>query len=472
MASLIVYLADTKYIGRTLAEIADKTPPYLLEDLIICNDTGQEYENDRALVINSDRIGRSKCWNEAAKQATSDELVFLRDTTKLSKDWLQPLISRVKGSNSLVSPRIHTLNTDFWSTENESWRRFGWRWDLSLYSRQMLRNSESPAVSSNCIAVTADWFEHLGGFDEGMVAGVGEDIELSIRSWLFDGKVEVEDDSLIAVRSEIDNSRHTINNLARIVEIWMPKYSSRFYSARDVKPSELDTGKLSNLMMLQDRQIHKISWFLERCQPELGDVYDLRGTASGKSVAVIGPGASVDLIDPSLIYRHDLIISVDYMGMAFESDYVVTDLSHVAVELRSRYRDRQFVLPLALADRTSAEFIAAGEVVVDCYQFELSGLRGRVISDSPPFCNFEQSLHSAVNFALFLNPRTISLFGCDNKIVGDRSHSAKIEYYDDGRLWPDSDATRRKFAYSEFGIGQLGNLAYSLGIPLIRMNHT
>lgn len=471
MASIIVYLADTKYINRTLSELVDKTPSYLLEDVIVCNDTGHDYKNDSVLVLNTDRAGRSKCWNDAAKQASSDELVFLRDTTKLSREWLQPLIARVKDSSSLVSPKIHTLNTDFWSTENESWERFGWRWDLSLYSRTSLRSVESPSISSNCIVVTANWFEHLGGFDEGMSSGVGEDIEISLRSWLFDGKVEIEDDSSIAVRSEIDNSKRTVNNLARIVEIWMPQFSSRFFAARGIKPSELNIGRLANLMQLQDKRLHSIDWFLERCQPELNGLYDLRGIASGKSVAVIGPGSSIDLIDPSWVYRHDIIIAVDYMGLAFEADYVVTDSSHVAIELKSRYNQNQFVLPLGLSDVVSSEYIPASAVIQNCYQFEVSKLQGRVISDSPPFCNFDQSLHSAVNFAIFLQPRTISLFGCDNKIINGKSHSAKIEYYDDGKLWPDSDAIRKKFVYSDFGIDQLGKLASSIGIPLIRVNH-
>jgi hypothetical protein len=473
MASLIIYLTDTKYIDKTLNEVVDKTPAYLLEDIIICNDTGQSYENPRAtLILDSDHEGRAKCWNEGAKVATSKELIFMRDTMKLGRDWIQPLVARtINNAKKLVSPVVHTLNTDFWSMTNESWKRFGWRWDLSLYSRPPYQSSDSPSISSNCIAVSAEFFEHLGGFDEGMQRGTGEDLELSIRAWLFGGSVEVDDDSVIASPHLVDSSKHTVNNLARIMEIWMPGYSSRFFSARNIKSSEVNTGRLVNLMQLQDRQIHKIDWLLQKTQPELGPIYDLRSVAAGKSIAVVGPHRSVDLVDPSLIYRHDLIIAVDYMGMVFDADYVVTDSSHVAIAMRGQYADDKFVLPMSLIDRTLAEYIPATNVIQGSYQFELANVVGRVFSDSPPFCNFEQSLHAAINFALFLGPQTISLFGCDNKIVGNRSHSAKIEYYDDGKLWPDSDGTKRKFAFSEHGIDQLGRLAYSLGIPLMRVNH-
>lgn len=471
MASIIIYAADIKYLDKTINDLIDQTPSYLVEEIIVCNDTGHEYKSPHCEIIDTDNIGRAKCWNAAAKQATSNELVFLRDTTKFSKDWLQPIIARVKDSKSLVSPRIHTLNPEFWSTENTSWRRFGWRWDLSLYSRPPLLTAESPTISSNCIAVSSSWFEHLGGFDEGMKNGGGEDIELSLRSWMFDGSCEIEDDSYIAVGQQEDNSKNTVNNLGRIVEMWLPKYSSRFLVSRNLKHGELNIGRLSNLMAIQDKRVHSEEWFIQRCQPELGTLYDLCGVASEKSVAVVGYGPSIDLVDPSWIYKHDIVIAVDYMGLEFDADYVVTDSSHVAIELRSTYKPDQFVLPFALSDRTSATFIPANGVVDGCHQFELMNIRGKVISECPPFCNFEQSLHAAVNFALFLKPRTISLFGCDNKIIGGRSHSAKIEYYDDGKLWPDSDATRRKFQYFDYGVDQLGRLAHSLGIPLVRVGH-
>jgi len=471
MASIIVYLLDTKYIDNTISEIFDKTPPHLIDEVIVCDDTGSDYTNDLVRVIHTDHAGKPSCWNAAAKEARSSELVFLNDTTKLSQNWLQPLIARVADSKKLVSPVIHTLNTEFWATENSSWQRWGWRWDLSLYSRPAMGTSDSPSISSSCIVVTSNWFERLGGFDEMMKRGSGYDLEISLRSWLLGGGVEVEDDSYIAVRQDTSNDAYTIRNLARIAEIWIPKYSGRFFSARNLESSRIDTGRLSNLLDFQARSIHSIEWFLQKHQPELGSLFDLKNTASNKSIAVVGTGSSIDDIDPALIYRNDIIISIDYMGIVIGSDYVVTNSSHVAIELRTHYKDKNFVLPMKLRDRATAQYVPAANVVEDCYQFESSSLRGTVVSELPPFCNFDNPLHHALNFALFLGPKSISLFGCDNKIVDGKSHSSKIDYYDGGVVLSDSEATRKEFEYSNYGVSQLGKLATSLGIPLIRIGH-
>jgi len=47
-------------------------------------------------VLNTNRVGRAVAWNAAARKATGKQLVFLRDTTKFSDGWLQPLIDELK----------------------------------------------------------------------------------------------------------------------------------------------------------------------------------------------------------------------------------------------------------------------------------------------------------------------------------------------------------------------------------------
>jgi len=374
-----------------------------------------------------------------------------------------------KHQKSIVSPRIYSLNTELWVTEDDCWKRFGWRWDLTLYNRQHVGIPDSPAISSYCIAVRKDWFDNIGGFDCGIgFGGEGEDIEFSLRSWLFGGFVFVCDDSYIATRQYQHNRR--IEDVARIVEAWLPSYISRFLAACDI-PDDLKIGRINNLLDFQDKLVRTPEWFFEVVQPELGAVYDLRGIAAGKSIAVVGCGPSMDYIESALINRYDIIIGVDYMGLSFDCDYVVADSSDAVVELKSKYSASSFVVPFFLFDRASASYISTNKVIADSVQFELSDEVGRVSGITPPFCNFEQSFHTAVNFALFLGPRRVTLFGCDNKLIEGKSHSASVGYYDDGCLWSHSDSTRRKFAMYEYGIEKLGKLACSVGIPLIRMNH-
>ena len=473
MASIIIYNSNPAYVRRTIADLIDKTPRSLIDEIIVCDDTGSEEEIPEAEKVQSDQIGRARAWNIAADKAKSNELIFLGGPTKFGQDWLPPLIEEIQGENRLASPVVHTLDMNLWASEDNRWERFGWRWDLEFYNRTAFRAKETPAISSYCFAVTKDWFNSLGKFDSGMQGGYGEDIELSLRNWLFGGRCVTVESSTVAAALRADSGSKTTQNLARIVEAWMPDYATNFYQSRGLEQSQINCGRIDNLLNLQKYQKKSIEWFLSYLQPELFGVYKLKGTASGKSVAVVGPGASVDMLNPAFINRHDIIIGVDYVGSLFDCDYVVTDTAHVVVELRKTYSDEKLVLPVALENRMAGTYDSAASIAPGAIQFEL-GQRGSVqesLTLNPPFCNFENPTLAAVHFALYLNPEYITLFGCDNKIILGRSHSAKIEYYDGGVLWPDSDATRKKFAFYEFGLDRLSQLAQRSGISLFRMNH-
>jgi polypeptide N-acetylgalactosaminyltransferase len=473
MASIIFYNSDPINVNRSISDLLNRTPKSLIDEIIVCDDTGSTEEIPHAQRVQSDHIGRARAWNLAAEQAKGSELVFLGGPTKFSQDWLPPILDSIKGENRLVSPIVHTLDMNLWAMEDNQYKRFGWRWNLDLYSRRPFQITESPTLSSYCIAVTKDWFKSLGGFDNGMQNGLGEDIELSLRNWLFGGRCLVTEDSTIAAAFRgPDSSPKTVQNLSRIVEVWMPEYATYFYQARGID-HHVNCGRIDNLLNMRSHQKKSVDWFLSCLQPELFGVYKLKGTAAGKSIAVVGPSASVDLLNPAWINRHDIVIGVDYMGLQYECDYVMTDTAHVVVELRKNYNDEKFVLPVAIENRVAGRYDPASSIAPGAIQFELgkSGSGHEMNSVDPPFCNFENPVLSAIHFALYLNPKYITLFGCDNKIISGRSHSAKIEYYDGGDVWPDSDATRSRFAFYEFGLDRLGRLAQKLGIPLFRMNH-
>lgn len=471
MASIILYNTDAKYIHRTIDEIIDKTPKSLIDEILVCDDSGLNQIFDDAETLSSKQIGRAKVWNLATKQAKGEELIFLGGPTKLSHDWLPPLLKAVRHEQQLATPIVHTLDLNLWASENNRWSRFGWRWDMDLYNRAFFEIVESPTVSSYCFAVSKEWFDALGGFDDGMQGGYGEDIELSLRSWLFGGRVVACDSSLVSCALRTDVGPHTAKNLVRIVEAWMPKYSSHFYEARGLDRNALNAGRIDNLLRMQHKQKKSIEWFFGSLQPELMGVYPFKGIAAGKTVAIVGTGPSIDLVNPAWINRHDIVIGVDYMGSLFDCDYIMANAAHVVVELRKSYADEKFVVPISLENRMAGQFSPAMDIVPGAIQYEQAPVGNMVSRLGPPFCNFENSLHAAVHFALYLGPAEISLFGCDNKIIDGRSHSAKIEYYDDGRLWSDSEAIRKKFAFFEFGLDQLGRLALANKIPLIRVSH-
>lgn len=464
-------MTDPTNMDRTIDDIYNKTPQSLITEIIVCDDKRTGYTRDGVNVLPTDSIGRSAAWNAAAACASSEQLVFLRQATKVCTGWLQSLLSMLADNQeSIISPIVHTLNVGTWTLEENRWRRFGWRWNLALYDRPYAGKPDSPSVSSYCLVVARSWLTELGWFDEGMpLVGSTEAIELSLRCWLFGGSVLVDDNAQIGCL--LDPTVDNINGLARIVEAWLPAYASYFYDYYGLKSTDVNVGKLDNLARLQERQTVTIESFLSSQLPELFGVYRLRQRASGKSIAIVGTGHSLDMINPAWITRHDIVIGIDYAAALFACDYAVTMSADVVVQLRTKYRDERLILPFLLENRMAGQHTAAGLIAPGCVQFELS--KPNSMSDTlfPPFANYDNSLHAAVHLALFMNPISITLFGVDNKIIAGRSHTTRVEYYNDGRLWADSESSRRRFAGYEAGLDRLGKLAAIQQIPLLRVGH-
>lgn len=473
MPSFIFYCTDNTNIGKTIADLRDKTPPDLIDEIIVCDDGGNAKAvlGEDVTILKTDLVGRAKAWNAAAKQAKSDVFIFLRQATKFSKDWLGPLL-KMTGGNSITSPIINTLDLSLWSAEPSRWRRFGLRWDLTIHDRRYIGGNQSPVVSSYCIVVRKSRFDELGGFDSGMGCGAGEDIEFSIRNWLCGGEVLVADDSSIAAAIEADSESAT--NLTRLVESLLPKYATFFYQSRRLDPTNIKTGRLSraaNWPKVGCRLEHDIDWWLQNVQPELLGVYSLMNTAAAKTVAVIGHGPSLDYVKPADIEKHDLLIGVDYIADYFDCDYVLTCAAQTAIDLRNKYHAKQFVLPFIMPYKASRQFVAASELMPGSVQFDQLDLGKQVDSINPPFCNFDLATLTAIHFALFLGPRSVTVFGCDNKFIGERSHTTKVDQYGDGKLWPYTENVNRRFAVYESVLAQFGKLANVAGIPLLRVSH-
>lgn len=468
MASFIFYNSDLHKTHRSISDLLDKTSKTMIDDILICNYDGTITNTDGTILSKNNNISRANLWNVAAGISKGTELVFIDRPTKFSKHWLEPLLSEIRNENKIASPIIHTLDTNLWMSESNCWTRFGWRWDLELYNRSRTQTKETPAISSYCMAMSKEWFNSIGQFDYNMQDGYGEDIELSLRNWLFGGSCVIRDDSAIA-SSIRDNGFNTIRNLSRIIEAWMPNHSTDFKLARKI--DNIDCGRIDNLLRLQKNQKKSVNWFLKSLQPDLLGVYKLRNTAFGKSIAIVGPGASIDMIDKSLINRHDIIIGVDYMGMLFDCDYVLTDILHAVIELRKKYEDNKFVLPTVIESNISSRYDAVSSMIPDSIQFELDYKGNSITKVDPPFCNFENMILTAIHFAMYLNPSNITVYGYDNKIISGKSHSSRIEYYNNGKMLDNSDTTNRKFEYFESCLEMLGKLASENNINLFKHSH-
>lgn len=475
MISIIIYATSDEYVKYSIESILNNTPQDLISEIIICGDGIAENRikaQHPIKIINNDIVvGRAKSWNKAVQSAKGDSLIFINQDVRVSEDWIYPLVDGLNDDEDVIlSPVIYDLDVDFWSSDGFSVDAYGWRWDLKLRPK-LYDLAGSPSVSSACIVIKKKRFNEIGGFDDKMKPGDGEDIEISLKNWLLGGEVKIVKDSEIAVKkSDVGNNNNTLYNLSRIAEVWLGKYASFYYEFYDMKPADIDTGRLNNLMEIKEKQKKNLKWFLDSYQPELISVYDLKHTAHNKTIAIIAEGPSIDFIDSSIINKHDILIGVDHIGTIFKCDYVVTHISNIVAELMKSYEHNKILVPTVLNSYSDQQW-PVESLSEDLTHFELDEIGAIPKRINPPFCNFGSPVHSAIHFASFLGAHQIFLYGMDNKFMGNKSHTSKIELYNNGNYWPDDENTKNKFRFYDHGIDQLGKLLLENKIPLIRINH-
>lgn len=453
MASIIIYTDNVEYLSKTIYGIIDTSPPELLDEILVC---GNNPICPLDCVVISDDLPKNKLLNIAARQAKSEILVFVPQEAKVVPGWLEKLVD--VGQKGITIPKVYELDTNLWCCGHKCVERVGWRWDLMTYNR-VDTHDYSPSVLP-CFAINKQWFLDVGGFDEDMEDGDEESLEFGIRNCLFGGMIRTTG-ACVAFNYEYKSTA----NLSRIIEFWFPAYASRFYELRglDVTPTR---SNYSYLTALLSKQVISVDDYLRNYLPELVNIYALQGTASNKSIAILGSGPSLDVIVPAIIQRHDLIVGIDRAAYHYDCDYIITSDSDVVRELRSRYEASKFVVPVVMHDRLGRS-LNAEDLLPGCRQYEVCDDVNMFLS--PPFMNFGNELHAAIHFALFLRPELVTVFGSDNKIVDGKRYSRLL--FPDEAQWAESSAMKYQFDRCEYGLRILAQLAEKNGINLLRTNY-
>lgn len=467
MASLLLYAVSNEFLDRTLSDIADTVPASLLDEIIVVDDSGLGLvpeDKQYKLLRTTGRVGRATAWNMAAEVASGQDLVCMRQWSKLADDWLLELLEQAE-AKSIVGSVVYDLDPANWCMLPAVRRRFGWRWDLSIYAKSTVSAPDFSPTVGECFTINKKYLKSLGGFDAGLRLGDGEALDLSLRAWMTGGSVKVADRSVVGVASELDKPYHTRTNLTRIAERWFGRYVRYYYDMSGAERT--DVGKLGKLPALTT----DLAGFINSRQPELVRLYDLRGTAADKSVAIVGAGPSLDLLHPSIFGRYDIVIGADYGAVLARCDYAIAIDFNIIKSLLSIYEGSKLLIPATIVGTTGGRICDAAELHADAIPFELAPRSELPPSVHPPFCNFDSAVPCALQLALFMQAAEITLLGCDNKFLGERSHSSRLTLADGGKYFPDNEITAKKFQYDEYALVALSKLARELGVPVLRISH-
>lgn len=454
---LEVIIADHRDVDRTVNEILLTVPPATLDRITV---VGGDSAPSGARHVVGDNLYQA--YNAAAATSTSDVLAFVPELTQFKSGWYRSLLADLDDDDRRVTAAtVHALDVNLSQFEPNRIDHGGF--DLGLNSRR----SHAPLVIENGpLAVKADRFRQLGGFDAALTSG--HNLEFCLKNWLCGGSVKVSDGEAACVRSAraVDDF-----SAARIARIWFDGSLDKF--GRSISP-DLDTGKWEFQQQVKDRhQVHSVRWLIDKYMPALGKVYDLRNRYVGKTVAVLCDGPSLDRVNKWEVYKHGLVIGVDYVPTVFQCDYVASmhrDPVRAAL-MTGNYQPSQFLLSETLRAPDGVREVPAVDVVPGGTIFGTLDHAVTPSSLEPPVVNVGHSALCAVHLAAFMGASQITLYGWDGKLVGGRSHTSLIAHYGGGRHYPDNKQTRDMYDFANVHMETLARVLSGYNVPVMRYSH-
>jgi len=340
MVSIIIPYRNEKWehIKGSIEAILHFTPMHLVTEIIFVSDGNapdKTYEEDikamspsiRVLILPEVGLIEAKVRAVEATSDSSSVLMFLEPHIRPNKDWLQPLLARVrKYPNVLAQPVLdHIPQTDFSQYHGSIGGIWRFEWNLNLIFTNPPTKTKaspdqpftSPATSGGIFAIRKDWWNKLGLYDDGMVGWGGDHIEATFKVWRCGGHIEMVPCSRIGHLFRDPSYRpydvevpQVVANYRRIAEVWLDEYLPQFYKMKpDARERKL--GRLTKPKALREQlQCKSMKWFLENVDVEMGweaERICVPNCAGGPPPCCKKPGApgrsTIDRVMPAKDYR-------------------------------------------------------------------------------------------------------------------------------------------------------------------------
>ncbi|XP_057596327.1 polypeptide N-acetylgalactosaminyltransferase 15 isoform X1 [Hippopotamus amphibius kiboko] len=304
-ASVILCFHDEAWstLLRAVHSILDTAPRVFLKEIILVDDLSQQGQLKSALseyvarlegvklLRSNRRLGATRARMLGAARAAGDVLVFMDAHCECHPGWLEPLLARIADDRSrVVSPVLDVID---WKTfqyyPSKDVQRGVLDWKLDFHweplperERKALPSPispiRSPVVPGGVVAMDRHYFQNTGAYDPLMSLQGGENLELSLKTWLCGGSVEIIPCSRVGhiyrnqdAHSLLDQEA-TLRNKVRIAETWLGSFKETFYRHSPEAFSLSKAGKpdCTERQQLQRRLgCRTFHWFLANVYPEL-----------------------------------------------------------------------------------------------------------------------------------------------------------------------------------------------------------
>ncbi|KAM7301107.1 putative polypeptide N-acetylgalactosaminyltransferase 9 [Ixodes scapularis] len=287
---------------RTVHSILDRSPDPLLREIILVDDFSDmphlksQLEDYVAhlpkvkIVRAQKREGLIRARLLGAAAATAPVLTYLDSHCECTEGWLEPLLDRIaRNSTTVVCPVIDVISDstfEYHYRDSGGVNVGGFDWNLqfswhAVPERERKRRLHSwdpvwsPTMAGGLFSIDKAFFEKLGTYDSGFDIWGGENLELSFKTWMCGGTLEIVPCSHVGHifrkrspykwRSGVNVLRR---NSVRLAEVWLDEYAKYYYQR--IGQDLGDFGDVSPRKALRKQlKCRSFDWYVRTIYPEL-----------------------------------------------------------------------------------------------------------------------------------------------------------------------------------------------------------